>query len=91
MQTKIGKMYMSQIIAQTRNIDGSGANGDKKLGMFRGPHKPLDEVTCYKVLTHQKLRFTRKSNISNKQFVSLHFPNPILQDFLCICFFLCTN
>lgn len=47
MQTKIGKMYMSQIIAQTRNLDG--ANGDKK-GMFRGPHKPLDEVTCYKVM-----------------------------------------
>lgn len=48
MQTKIGKMYMSQIIAQTRNIDGSN-NGDKKQGTFRGPHKPLDEVTCYKV------------------------------------------
>ncbi|KAL0270976.1 UNVERIFIED_CONTAM: hypothetical protein PYX00_008231 [Menopon gallinae] len=46
MQTKIGKMYMSQIIAQTRNVDG--ANGDKKGGIFRGPHKPLDEVTCYK-------------------------------------------
>lgn len=49
MQTKIGKMYMSQIIAQTRNLDGAGTNGDKKAGMFRGPHKPLDEVTCYKV------------------------------------------
>ncbi|EEB18546.1 hypothetical protein Phum_PHUM519370 [Pediculus humanus corporis] len=47
MQTKIGKMYMSQIIAQTRNIEG-GTNNDKKSGAFRGPHKPLDEVTCYK-------------------------------------------
>lgn len=68
MQTKIGKMYMSQIIAQTRNIEG-GTNNDKKSGAFRGPHKPLDEVTCYKVKFMLKL--VRVCNNVKKNFDKL--------------------
>ena len=46
MQTKIGKMYMNQIINQAKSADGSTDNVRRG---FKGPQKPLDEVTCYKV------------------------------------------
>lgn len=46
MQTKIGKMYMQQILAGS---DDPLKPDAEKSRLFRTQPKPLEEVTCFKV------------------------------------------